>query len=340
MQASEKLRQRTRKTMRERTPDRTDKFIRPFAPFIRPLALFSRPFAGCIVAIACATTTSLPAPKRLQASDIDTITLHGHAKQLAYGADMLQYGELRIPKGRGRFPVAIVIHGGCYLSTYASVRNSAALAEALTDAGIATWNIEYRRYDNMGGAWPGTFKDVADATDYVRTLARTELLDTSRVVAIGHSAGGQLALWLPSRSRLARGTPLFVANPLRITGVVALGPITDMQEYQTRERDICGNPAIETVLGGFPAAVPDRVKMVSPILRVPLNVPTVLIAGANDGIAPRKALDAYATAARAKGDSVRIITTAGEGHFDAIAPGRAAGKAAIAAVKALVGLPK
>ncbi len=290
--------------------------------------------------LACAITRSLPAQKRLQSSDIDTITLHGASRHAAYGSDMLQFGELRMPDGKGPFPVAVVVHGGCYLSTYASLRSTAALAEALTDAGIATWNVEYRRYDNAGGAWPGTFLDIANGTDYVRTLAKTEPLDTTRVIAIGHSAGGQLALWLPTRAALAKGTPLYVAHPLHITGVVALGPITDMREYQTRERDVCGNPAIETVLGGMPAAVPDRVKMVSPIERVPLRVPTVLVAGANDGIAPRKALDAYAAVARAKGDSVRIITTAGEGHFEAIAPARAAGKAAIAAARELVGIRK
>ena len=305
------------------------------------MQLFGTKVACAILLATLASSVSggtLHAQKRLQAGDIDTITLHGTARHILYGQDMLNFGDLRLPPGNGPFPLAVIVHGGCYFSLYASVRSTAALAEALAEAGIATWNVEYRRYDHAGCAWPGTFKDVADGTDYVRTLAKTNPIDTNRVIAMGHSAGGQLALWLPTRSQLPRGTPLYAANPLRIKGVVALGPITDMKEYQTRERDVCGNPAIESVMGGMPDAVPERYQMVSPIQRVPLRVPTVLIAGALDGIAPRKALDAYATAARPKGDSVQIITTPGEGHFEAIAPTRAAGKAAIAAARSLVGI--
>lgn len=304
--------------------------------------VYSRAKIGRVIFVAgfaaFVADTTLNAQKRLSAGDIDTITLHGTAKRILYGMDSLNFGDLRLPSGKGPFPMAVLVHGGCYFSPYASVRNTAAMAEALADAGIASWNVEYRRYDQAGGAWPGTFKDVADGTDFVRTLAKTNPIDTTRVIAMGHSAGGQLALWLPTRSQLARGTPLYVANPLRMTGVVALGPITDMKEYQTRERDVCGNPAIETVMGGMPDSVPERYEMVSPIQRLPLRVRTVLIAGEKDGIAPRKALDDYATTARAKGDSVRIITTPGEGHFEAIAPTRAAGKAAIDAAKALVGI--
>jgi hypothetical protein len=57
----------------------------------------------------------------------------------------LQFGEFRLPAGIGPFPVAVVIHGGCWTSASATLRNTAALADALREAGIATWNIEYRR---------------------------------------------------------------------------------------------------------------------------------------------------------------------------------------------------
>lgn len=276
--------------------------------------------------------------KRMSSGDVDTIALHGTATRIAYGKDPLQFGELRLPTGQGPFPVAIVIHGGCYLSTYANVRSTAALSEALANAGIATWNIEYRRYDNPGGGWPGTFNDVSAGADYVRTLAKTQPLDASRVVVTGHSAGGQLALWLPSRATLAKSSPLHVDSPIHLAGVVALGPIVDMREYQTRQLRACGNPAIESVLGGLPDAVPDRLNMVSPILRVPLKVPTVLIAGEFDPHATRASLEAYTGQARSKGDSVKVLIIEGEGHFEAIAPARAAGKAALAAISSLLGV--
>lgn len=290
-----------------------------------------------LTAAAASPATAQSAP-RMKVSDIDTITLRHPAVRVAYGRDSLQFGDLRLPEGRGPFPVAILIHGGCYLSKYATLRNTGALADALTSAGVATWNVEYRRYDNPGGAWPGTFNDVASAADYLRILAKDHPLDLGRVITMGHSAGGQLALWLAAQAKHPAGSPLAREAPIKVSGVVALGPIVDMREYQTRELKSCGNPAIESVLGGLPDAVPDRVRQVSPIELLPLGVPTVLIAGDQDGIAPVSSLNAYATAARLKGDRVQIFTSPNEAHFDVLAPSRMSGKAAMQQALALLGV--
>lgn len=293
-----------------------------------------------LLSAACVTSAFAQNAPRMKVSDIDSITLHHSAERVAYGADSLQFGDLRVPAGQGPFPVAILVHGGCYYSKYATLRNTAALADALTNAGVATWNVEYRRYDNPGGGWPGTFTDAAAAADYIRILSKTHPLDLSRVVTIGHSAGGQLALWLASPSVPPQGTPLHRPSPIKVHGVVALGPITDMREYQTRQLKSCGNSAIESVLGGLPDDVPDRVRMVSPIELLPLHVPAVLVAGDQDGIAPVASLNAYATAARLKGDRVQIFTSPNEGHFDVLAPLRASGKAAIAAALGMLNVMK
>ena len=122
--------------------------------------------------------------------------------------------------GPGLHPVAVVIHGGCWVERYADLRNTAALADALRREGLATWNIEYRRLDQKGGGWPGTFLDVAHAVDALRDLAKRYPLDLSRVVVVGHSAGGQLALWVGARHRLPKGGALYLPNPLGIKGVV------------------------------------------------------------------------------------------------------------------------
>ncbi|WP_396220693.1 alpha/beta hydrolase family protein, partial [Gemmatimonas sp.] len=125
-------------------------------------------------AIVTASAQSTPAPRLMRAGDVDTVPLRDAGVRIAYGRDPLQFGELRLPSGASnsnRAPIAIVIHGGCWYSPYASVRNSAPLADALAQSGVATWNVEYRRYDHPGGGWTGTFRDVADGADYVRMLA-------------------------------------------------------------------------------------------------------------------------------------------------------------------------
>src|SRR5262245_17925488 len=114
------------------------------------------------------------------------------ARRIAYGAEPLQFGELRVPSTKGPHPVAIVVHGGCWVAKLGNMDERAVamdnmrpLAAALTEAGIATWNVEYRRLGNAGGGWPGTFQDVALAADFIRTLARANELDLARVIAIG-----------------------------------------------------------------------------------------------------------------------------------------------------------
>ncbi len=278
-------------------------------------------------------------PRLMRAGDVDTIPLHRTATRIAYGHDSLQFGELRLPDGRGPFPLVIVVHGGCWMSRYASLRNTAALAEAMTDAGMATWNIEYRRYDHPGGGWPGTFRDIADGADYVRTLATRFPLDTTRIVATGHSAGGHLALWLATRRTLDTSSPLAGGAPIALQGIVSVGGIADLPEFFAREKSTCGNPAIESLLGGVPDSVPQRVHDASPIMRLPLRVPSVHIAGELDRVAPLAVRDAFATAARASGDSAWVVTALGAGHFETITPSRPGGRLVIDAVKQLLSGP-
>lgn len=283
-----------------------------------------------------------PAPRLMRAGDVDTVPLRDAGVRIAYGRDSLQFGELRLPAGASnshRAPIAIIIHGGCWYSPYASIRNSAPLADALAQSGVATWNVEYRRYNHPGGGWTGTFRDVADGADYVRTLATLYPIDTTRIVLAGHSAGGQLAPWLASRHSLDRTSPLFGGTPMPVRGVVSVGGIADLREFYGRERNTCGNPAVESLLGGIPDSVPARLRDASPIERLPLGVPSVHIAGDRDFIAPVAVREAYVTAATARGDKARVVTIVGDGHFEAMTPYKAAGRAVIDAIRGLLDLP-
>src|SRR5205814_1584844 len=123
--------------------------------------------------------------------------------RFAYLTGPLRFGELYVPKGSGPHPVVILIHGGFWRVPY-GLTLMQRLADDLVQKKIAAWNIEYRRVGDAGGGWPGTLRDVARAADYLTTLAPRYALDLTRVVSVGHSAGGQLALWLAARSRLPK----------------------------------------------------------------------------------------------------------------------------------------
>src|SRR5581483_5408559 len=112
--------------------------------------------------------------------------------RLTYGDDPQQFGDLSLPSTSGPHPIILLIHGGFWRAPY-NLSLMSSLAEDLVRYGLATWNIEYRRVGDPGGGWPGTLQDVALAADHLITIAPTYNLDLQRIVAVGHSAGGQLA---------------------------------------------------------------------------------------------------------------------------------------------------
>ncbi len=250
--------------------------------------------------------------------DINRLPSSKPSLTAAYGRDPHEVGDLRLPAGKGPFPVAIVIHGGCWTSGVADRRNTAALASALTRRGIATWNIEYRALGDAGGGWPGTFQDWGNAADYLRVLARTQPLDLSRVIVIGHSAGGHAALWIAGRYRIARTSPIASANPLPVKAVVDLDGPGDLRPNLGYEPQMCGDAAI-SLLGDTAGAVPDRFNAAAPTALLPLGVPQVLVSSV---FVPPGAAERYRAAATAKGDKVSVVH-AGGGHFEMIAPGTA-----------------
>jgi acetyl esterase/lipase len=245
------------------------------------------------------------------------------ARRISYGADPLQFAELRVPSTKGPHPVAIVVHGGCWVARLrdldpraVAMDNMRPLAAALTDAGIATWNIEYRRLGNAGGGWPGTFRDVAAAADFLRTIARDEQLDLTRVVSIGHSAGAHLAIWLAARPKLAKGSDLYVADPLKLTGVVSLDGPADLKATLPLQQPVCGSPVVTDLIGGSPDERPERYRDGSPIELLPLGVSQVFFAGQMFAAH----VQPYEAAAKRAGDPLQTSAHPKAGHFVFIDP--------------------
>jgi len=235
---------------------------------------------------------------------------------IKYGDAPQQFGHLRLPTGRGPFRVVIFIHGGCYRAEY-SIAHAAALEQALADAGYAVWSVEYRRVGDPGGGWPGTFQDLGQAADHLRSLAKQFPLDLTRVVAAGHSAGGNSALWLAARRRIPKGSPLHVDDSIAIGGVLALAPAGDLAEMH--DKNGCGG-MIDPLMGGSPALVPDRYRAASARQLAPSGVAQTLIIGGRDASFADFGRS-YLKLARDAGESrLQAIEIPEAGHFDVIAP--------------------
>jgi len=210
----------------------------------------------------------------------------------------------------------IVIHGGFWRMRY-DLSSIGHLAAALTARGLATWTIEYRRVGHVTGGWPYTLLDVAAAADHLRVLATEYPLDSERVIALGHSAGGHLALWLAARSRVGHTSPLHAPNPIPLLGAVSLGGVADLRAaWRLR----LGNGAVEEFMGGAPDAYRDRYAVASPAEMLPLGVPQVLIHGVLDEPVPFTIAENYCDLALGLQDPVRLVALEGMGHFEPIDP--------------------
>src|SRR5712692_4552098 len=168
--------------------------------------------------------------------------------RLPYGSDSNQFGELRVPKTGGPFPVGINIHGGYWRAKY-DLKHAGHLCAALTAKGLATWNAEYRRVGNAGGGWPGTFEDVRSAYRYISQIAQRYNLDATKTVVAGHSAGGQLALCL-------------AAHEPSVMRVISLAGVVDLQ--QAWELHLSDNAVVD-FLGGKPSDVPEHYREADPM---------------------------------------------------------------------------
>ncbi|WP_293877785.1 MULTISPECIES: alpha/beta hydrolase [unclassified Sphingomonas] len=236
---------------------------------------------------------------------------------IAYGADPLQRIDLWRPAGDGPHPVVLMVHGGCWQTGIADRRLMDWVAADLRDHGVAVWNIDYRGVDRDGGGYPGTFRDAAASADRLRVAADAQCLDLARMVAVGHSAGGHLALWLAARHRLPAASPLHDPDPLAIRHVVVLGGLPDLEAVAASPDNGCGTDVIARLVGDRPAPFADT--SIPPLL--PIGAIQTIVAGREDRIVPYRMATDYVARATAAGDAAQLHTVPDTGHVELIAPG-------------------
>lgn len=255
------------------------------------------------------TDTTNYDPMSVNASPADAPTL-----KVAYGsASVRQYGELRLPKGKGPFPVAVIYHGGCWAGM-GGTANVGALASFLARNGVATWTPSYRELGSDGG-WPNTFADWAQGLGYVKTLAETYPLDLTRITVMGHSAGVTPVMWLPTGDK---GDAVVKGDLPPVRAAVAIDGPMRIADFVGVDAMVCGQPVIAPIMGGTPGEVPARYAMLDPMTNNPLLKELLVVDGALPDPDP-----ALIEALRGQGIAVEVIRVSQEQHFNMLVPGTA-----------------
>ncbi len=241
-------------------------------------------------------------PFLMLSDDILTLPPPPADHRLPYGADPNQFGELRLPKTKGPHPVVLNIHGGYWRAKY-GLAHAGHLCAALTAKGLATWNLEYRRVGNPGGGWPGTFEDVVSGYRFLPQIAERYDLNSGRMLVMGHSAGGQLALCL-------------AAHEPSIRSVISLAGVVDLRRAWELH---LSNDAVVEFLGGKPTDVSEHYHEADP-MQLRIKATQWLIHGLGDDAVPSVISRTYAETKKMRGEDVHFLEIATAGHFELIDP--------------------
>jgi len=234
------------------------------------------------------------------AQDILTLKPPKANARIPYGKAPQQFGDIFLPQGPGPHQAVIFIHGGFWRNAY-TLDHAGHLCAALARAGAAVWSLEYRRLGDPGGDWAGMSDDIIRGSQHLVTVAGQYNLDLRRVVAAGHSSGGQLALWLAAQ------------QAVDLRGVIPLAAVSDLRRAYAMQMN---GGVVGQLLGGSPDKVPQRYAAADPMELLPIPAPQRVVHGTADDIVPFEMSERFAKASK----NSKLIALAGAGHFELIDP--------------------
>ncbi|GAB90098.1 alpha/beta hydrolase family protein [Gordonia rhizosphera] len=231
-----------------------------------------------------------------------------HRTKVEYGNAPSQFGHVyhSVEAAPAEIRPIVLIHGG-YWSTEFALTIQTAIARQFADRGALVWNIEYRRVGEEGGGWPSTGRDVLAALRAldgpVRDAVPTDIADRinwGSVAVVGHSAGGQLAVWSVAQLRARTAS-------CAITTVIAQSAALDIEAGADR-------PSIRRLLGRPIDEIPHRYRDASPIRQEPFDAHVVALHAADDTAIPVESSRRYVRTVTEYGQSAELVVVPGEGH--------------------------
>jgi acetyl esterase/lipase len=251
-----------------------------------------------VLALAAGAASSAAEPTEL--ATFAAISRPRPSIEVRYGPAQAQSVDVFLPGGSGPYSVAILVHGGCWSVNTAGREQFRHLGAELTRGGVAVWSIGYRRANEPGGGYPGTYQDVGAAIDRLRAEASRYNFNLSRTVLVGHSAGGHLALWAAARRQLPATSPLKVSEPVP-SRVISLAGIGDVKSFAPFVPVICGPGIVERLKAAPSPGSSDAYADISPASLPAPDAQIVVVSGVLDRLVPPYVAHDYVRAMRAKG---------------------------------------
>jgi len=275
-----------------------------------------------LLLLAAACTPATPAPEEAKPVVQPNNATYGTDTNLAatqpdailrYAEHPRGFAELRLPEGKGPFPLAVIYHGGCWKTGIASQAYMAPLATRWQSLGIATLNVDYREVGD-GGGWPGSFEDWAASAKLIDEVAARYPVDRDRVTLVGHSAGALPAQWLASAQE--EDGPLGTRTAIKARAAIVLDGPGDVGAEQPAFDALCQFSAVAPFMGDAPAAAPARYAAIAPATHAPQLAELLFVQAKLP--APSAATQA---ALGREGARVSVRENIGQSHFAIITPG-------------------
>jgi len=250
-----------------------------------------------------------------------------------------QYFRLHYCHSDTAKPVIVIIHGGFWMQGY-SLDNALidSVAPYFVQHGFVACEVEYRRgnhkVDGGRGGWPRTNEDISNALIKLHSISvdnDTEAkMDFTRVIVLGHSAGGTLALWACGYSqalnRSYHDSSLFTPLPFTPKLCVAVAPIGDLAAGHRQGLSSDGK-AVYNYMGCAPQPPINGTvnpqcaySLASPSNLIPLPCNLLTVAGTSDYIVPLNLIESFHTQCVevSSPSSIEIIKLKGSDHFQLV----------------------
>ncbi len=184
--------------------------------------------------------------------------------------------------GNGPFPIIVFAHGGGWITGFKRQPNNVSWYRFLNSLGFAVASVEYRKA--LYAKIEDIISDYSQAIKFMQENSSKLKIDSSKIILMGLSAGGHLALYYAARNSYINS----LSNSIK--AVVSFYAPCDLVDLLSDEvTSFFARFALITTIKTLPTRSPATYTHYSPITWANSSIPPVFLAhGLKDRVVPFK----------------------------------------------------